>query len=177
MSEQWQDFTLGKWTQEINVRDFIQKNYTVYTGNESFLVSATSNTETLWDKVKFLMQVEREKGVLDTDTKVASTITSHAPGYIAQDREQIVGLQTDQPLKRAIMPLGGIRVVKNSLEAYTGTNWTVQQKRFLPSIGKLTTTVFSMYTPAKCGKHGTPALSQAYPMLTVAVGLSVTIGE
>jgi formate C-acetyltransferase len=118
ISEQWQDFTLGKWTQEINVRDFIQKNYTVYTGNESFLASPTGSTETLWDKVKFLMQVEREKGVLDTDTKVASTITSHAAGYIAKDIEQIVGLQTDQPLKRAIMPLGGIRVVKNSLEAY-----------------------------------------------------------
>ncbi len=118
MFSQWKGFTSGKWTQEINVRDFIQKNYTPYTGDESFLASPTDSTETLWDKVKFLMQQEREKGVLDADTKVISTITSHAPGYVAKELEQIVGLQTDKPLKRAIMPLGGIRVVKASLEAY-----------------------------------------------------------
>ncbi|MEW6493408.1 MAG: formate C-acetyltransferase [Cyanobacteriota bacterium] len=116
--EQWESFTSGQWTQEINVRDFIQSNYTPYTGDESFLASPTEKTQTLWDKVKFLMQQEREKGVLDADTKVVSTITSHAPGYIAKELEQIVGLQTDQPLKRAIMPLGGIRIVKASLEAY-----------------------------------------------------------
>ena len=115
---QWEGFTSGQWTQQIDVRDFIQSNYTPYTGDESFLANPTEQTETLWDKVKFLMQQEREQGVLDTDTKVVSTITSHAPGYIAQDLEQIVGLQTDKPLKRAIMPLGGIRVVKASLEAY-----------------------------------------------------------
>ncbi|HEY9652983.1 MAG TPA: hypothetical protein V6C95_20170, partial [Coleofasciculaceae cyanobacterium] len=72
ISEKQQGFSLGKWTQEINVRDFIQKNYTPYTGNESFLAGSTNNTTTLWDKVKFLMQQERENGVLDTDTKVAS---------------------------------------------------------------------------------------------------------
>ncbi|HEY9603224.1 MAG TPA: formate C-acetyltransferase [Allocoleopsis sp.] len=115
---QWEGFTSGQWTQQIDVRDFIQSNYTPYTGDESFLANPTEQTETLWDKVKFLMQQEREQGVLDTDTKVVSTITSHAPGYIAQELEQIVGLQTDKPLKRAIMPLGGIRVVKASLEAY-----------------------------------------------------------
>ncbi len=118
MFEQWKDFSSDKWTQEINVRDFIQSNYTPYTGDESFLANPTEKTQTLWDKVKFLMQQEREKGVLDADTKVVSTITSHAPGYIAKELEQIVGLQTDQPLKRAIMPLGGIRIVKASLEAY-----------------------------------------------------------
>jgi formate C-acetyltransferase len=118
MFELCNGFTPGKWTQEINVRDFIQKNYTPYTGDETFLASPTEQTEILWDKVKFLMQQEREIGVLDADTKLVSTITSHAPGYIAQDLEQIVGLQTDKPLKRAIMPLGGIRVVKASLEAY-----------------------------------------------------------
>lgn len=115
---QWQGFTSGTWTQEINVRDFIQKNYTSYAGDESFLAQPTQRTTTLWDKVKFLMEQEREKGVLDADTKVVSTITSHAPGYIAKDLEQIVGLQTDQPLKRAIMPFGGIRVAKKALEAY-----------------------------------------------------------
>lgn len=118
MLNQWQGFTSGIWTQEINVRDFIQKNYTSYVRDESFLASPTERTKTLWDKVTFLMQQEREKGVLDADTKVVSTITSHAPGYIAQELEQIVGLQTDKPLKRAIMPFGGIRVAKKALEAY-----------------------------------------------------------
>jgi formate C-acetyltransferase len=116
--EQWKSFNSGTWTEEINVRDFIQSNYSPYTGDDSFLSEPTERTATLWDKVKFLMAQEREKGILDTDTNVPSTITSHAPGYIAQDLEQIVGLQTDKPLKRAIMPYGGIRVVKKSLEAY-----------------------------------------------------------
>ncbi len=118
MLEQWKYFVPGKWMKEINVRDFIQKNYTPYEGNESFLNAPTERTQKLWDKVKFLMQLEREQGVLETDTKVPSTITSHSAGYIAKDLEQIVGLQTDKPLKRAIMPLGGIRIVKSSLEAY-----------------------------------------------------------
>lgn len=114
----WQDFNPGHWTEAIDVRDFIQQNYTPYQGNSSFLAPATERTQLLWDKVQFLMQTEREQGVLDADTKVPTGITAHAPGYIARDLEQIVGLQTDKPLKRAIMPLGGIRVVKQSLEAY-----------------------------------------------------------
>ncbi|MFW6360001.1 MAG: pyruvate formate lyase family protein, partial [Chroococcales cyanobacterium] len=118
MSDQWKGFTSGQWAEEVNVRDFIQKNYTLYTEDESFLAPATERTTLLWDKVQFLMKQEREKGILDTDTKIPSTITAHAPGYIAKDLEQIVGLQTDKPLKRAIMPYGGIRVVKKSLEAY-----------------------------------------------------------
>lgn len=118
MLEQWKGFSSGKWAQEINVRDFIQKNYTPYEGDESFLASPTEQTYKLWQQVTELMKQEREKGILDTDTKVVSTITSHAPGYIEKDLEKIVGLQTDKPLKRAIMPLGGIRVVKSSLQAY-----------------------------------------------------------
>ncbi|MCL1471439.1 formate C-acetyltransferase [Argonema antarcticum] len=118
MRAQWKNFVLGKWTEEINVRDFIQKNYTPFEGDESFLASPTERTFKLWNQVLELMKQEREKGVLDADTKVVSTITSHEPGYIAQELEQIVGLQTDKPLKRAIMPLGGIRVVKASLESY-----------------------------------------------------------
>jgi len=115
---QWEGFSSGTWTHEINVRDFIQKNYTPYIGEETFLASPTERTTTLWDKVKFLMQQEREKGILDADTKIVSTITSHAPGYIAKELEQIVGLQTEKPLKRAILPFGGIRVAKKALEAY-----------------------------------------------------------
>ena len=118
MLHQWKGFVSGKWTTEINVRDFIQKNYVLYEGDESFLASKTEVTHQLWEKVKDLMTVEREKGILDTDTKIPSAITAHAPGYIDQNLEKIVGLQTDRPLKRAIMPFGGIRVVKSSLEAY-----------------------------------------------------------
>jgi formate C-acetyltransferase len=112
-------FKSGAWTNEINVRDFIQKNYMPYDGDDSFLASPTSATLKLWKKVQELMRQEREKGgVLDIDNKTISTITSHKPGYIDKDLEQIVGLQTDAPLKRAIMPFGGIRMVRNSLKAY-----------------------------------------------------------
>ncbi len=118
MLEQWKGFNPGNWTTEIDVRDFIQKNYVCYEGDESFLESATNQTQELWRQVTQLMRQEREKGILDVDTAVVSSITSHEPGYIDRDLEQIVGLQTDKPLKRAIMPFGGIRVVKTSLKAY-----------------------------------------------------------
>lgn len=108
----------GLWQTQIDVRDFIQRNYTPYTGDGSFLVGPTERTTQLWNQVKDLMALEREKGVLAADTAIPSTITSHAPGYINRELEQIVGLQTDQPLKRAIMPFGGIRVVEGSLTAY-----------------------------------------------------------
>ncbi len=116
--KEWQGFVGGTWLEEINVRDFIQRNYTPYTGDRSFLAPATERTQHLWQQVADLMVLEREKGVLDVDTKTPSSITSHAPGYIDRKREQIVGLQTEKPLKRAIMPFGGIRVVKKSLNAY-----------------------------------------------------------
>jgi formate C-acetyltransferase len=116
--EQWKDFVLGEWKAEINVRDFIQKNYLPYEGDGAFLASVSETSDRLWEQVKELTIQERERGVLDTDTKVPSSITAHAPGYIDRDLEKIVGLQTDKPLKRAIMPYGGIRVVKSSLEAY-----------------------------------------------------------
>lgn len=118
MFEQWQGFTPGRWQQEVDVREFIQQNYTPYSGDETFLTPISDRTATLWEKVKDLMAQERERGILDADTKVPSSITAHAPGYIDQALEQIVGLQTDKPLKRAIMPYGGIRVVKAGLEAY-----------------------------------------------------------
>lgn len=118
MFKQWTGFQAGQWMQEVNVRAFIQSNYTPYVGDETFLAAASDRTSLLWDKVSFSMEVERQQGILDADTQVPAGITAHAPGYIAPDLEQIVGLQTDQPLKRAIMPLGGIRVVQKSLEAY-----------------------------------------------------------
>ncbi|HHT76529.1 MAG TPA: formate C-acetyltransferase [Clostridiaceae bacterium] len=112
-------FVTGKWTEDIHVRDFISRNYTPYNGDESFLAQPTENTLRLWDKVKVLKKAEKDAGgVLDVDASVVSTILSHAPGYIDKDLEAIVGLQTDAPLKRAIMPFGGVRLVKTSLEAY-----------------------------------------------------------
>lgn len=112
-------FVEGTWNKEINVRDFIVSNYTPYDGDERFLVGPTERTVKLWDKVKELMNKEREAGgVLDIDEHTISTIDAYAPGYIDKDLEQIVGLQTDAPLKRAIMPFGGIRMVRSSLEAY-----------------------------------------------------------
>ncbi len=115
----WRGFKRGKWDKTINVRDFIQNNYTPYEGDSSFLADATENTKKLWSEVMDLYQKERENGgVLDCSTDVASTITSHGPGYIDKELETIVGLQTDAPLKRAIMPEGGIRIVEKSCEAY-----------------------------------------------------------
>ena len=117
-TQPWSQFSTGVWTSEINVRDFIQKNYSPYDGNGEFLAGISDRTQQLWDQVTSLMQLERERGILDADSQLPTGITAHAPGYIDQSLEQVVGLQTDKPLKRAIMPLGGIRVVKKSLEAY-----------------------------------------------------------
>ncbi|MEL6223755.1 MAG: formate C-acetyltransferase [Cyanobacteria bacterium J06627_8] len=116
--EAWQGFQPGTWVDTIDVRDFIQRNYAPYMGDSSFLTGVTERTQTLWEKVSALMIEERSLGILDVDTKVPSGITAHVPGYIDAALEQIVGLQTDKPLKRAIMPIGGIRVVRKSLEAY-----------------------------------------------------------
>lgn len=118
MRKEWQSFNPGVWTNEVNVRDFIQKNYTPYLGDDSFLVGPTQKTTKLWEKVLQLFEQERQKGVLDAETSKPSSITAYDAGYIDQDLEVIVGLQTDAPLKRAIMPRGGIRVVKNALAAY-----------------------------------------------------------
>ena len=113
--EGWEGFETGKWTKEINVRSFITHNYTPYDGDESFLEGATDDTKSLWDQVLELTKKEREAGgVLDMDTKVISTITSHGPGYLDKDKEKIVGFQTDKPLKRALMPYGGIRMAEKA---------------------------------------------------------------
>ena len=118
--DEWQDFKAGKWQKEIDVRSFIQSNYTPYEGDSSFLANATDKTKKLWDEVLELYKKEKasEGSVLDIDTKTISTISAHDAGYIDQNLEQIVGLQTDKPLKRAIMPFGGIRIVEKSCEAY-----------------------------------------------------------
>ena len=113
------NFKSGNWNKEVNVRDFIQRNYTPYDGGKEFLAAPTERTKALWNQLLELMKVERErKGVYDIDEKTISTITAHDAGYINKDLEQIVGLQTDAPLKRAIMPFGGIRLIHTQLEAY-----------------------------------------------------------
>lgn len=117
--EAWNGFKRGNWSRVIDVRDFIQKNYTPYEGDASFLEGATENTKKLWNKVLKLYEKEKEKGgVLDVDTETRSDIDAYKPGYIDKDLEKIVGLQTDAPLKRAIMPEGGIRIVEKSCNAY-----------------------------------------------------------
>ena len=115
MKPEWNGFVGGKWEREINVRDFIQKNYTPYDGDESFLAGPTQNTKDLWDMVLDLSKKEREAGgVLDMDTKVISTITSHGPGYLDKSKETIVGFQTDKPFKRSLQPYGGIRMAEKA---------------------------------------------------------------
>lgn len=115
----WRTFRSGKWEQDVNVRDFIIRNFTGYEGDEQFLAKPTQNTLDLWKQVTELTAKEREAGgVLDMDTKIPSTITSHGPGYLDKDKETIVGVQTDKPFKRGLMPFGGIRMAKNSCEAY-----------------------------------------------------------
>ncbi|MCL2218098.1 MAG: formate C-acetyltransferase [Defluviitaleaceae bacterium] len=118
MKEQWKGFNKGAWTGEVNVRNFIQRNISPYDGDDSFLAGATDRTRELWEEVCKLTKIENEKGILDVETKKASTITSHGPGYIKKELEQIVGVQTDKPLKRGIMPKGGIRVIQKALESY-----------------------------------------------------------
>ena len=117
MRQEWASFRGGVWEKEINVRDFIQKNYTPYEGDESFLEGPTEATRELWEQVLKLSEEERKKGgVLDMDTHIISTITSHGPGYLNKDKEKIVGFQTDKPFKRALQPNGGIRMAIKACE-------------------------------------------------------------
>src|SRR3954463_4745400 len=110
-------FETGLWTKEINVRDFIQANYTPYYGDESFLAGPTKRTLGIWKKLTDLFPEERRKGVLDI-SQIPSSITAHDAGYIDKKNEVMVGLQTEAPLKRAIMPNGGLRMVLSAFEAY-----------------------------------------------------------
>ena len=145
----WEGFASGDWQHEINVRDFIQRNYTPYVGDSSFLTKPTEKTKKLWEEVLELYKKEKEApgGVLDIDTKTISTVSSHEAGYIDKDLEEIVGLQTDSPLKRAIMPFGGIKIVEKSCQAYG--------KEVDPEIDKIFHTVrkthndgvYDVYTP------------------------------
>lgn len=114
----WQGFQIGKWTNEIDVRNFIQKNYTLYEGDDTFLEGVTDRTQKVWDKCHELILEEMKKGILDVETNIVSGIDNFAPGYIDQENEVIVGLQTDAPLKRIVNLYGGMKMAKSALEQY-----------------------------------------------------------
>ncbi|SSL79888.1 pyruvate formate-lyase [Klebsiella pneumoniae] len=156
-AEAWKGFSEGEWQNNVNVRDFIQKNYTPYEGDESFLAGSTKATDTLWEQVMEGIKIEnRTHAPVDFDTSVASTITSHDAGYIEKDLEQIVGLQTDAPLKRAIIPFGGIRMVESSCHAYNRGLDPELKKIFTEYRKTHNQGVFDVYTPdiLKCRKSG-----------------------
>lgn len=147
--EQWKGFEKGDWQEKIDVRNFIQLNYTPYEGDSSFLADATEKTNKLWNEVLELYKKEQNSkgGVLDIDTKTVSTVSSHEAGYINKDLENIVGLQTDKPLKRAIMPFGGIRIVEKSCEAYDRKVDDEVEEIFHKYRKTHNDGVFSVYTP------------------------------
>ena len=148
MKSEWTNFVPGVWEKEINVRDFIQKNYTPYDGDDSFLAGPTKDTLDLWDQVMDLTKKEHEAGgVLNMDTKVISTITSHAAGYLNKDKETIVGFQTEEPFKRALMPYGGIRMAKKAC-ADNGYELDPEIEEFFTTHRKTHNAgVFDAYTP------------------------------
>ena len=157
LANAWEGFSKGDWQNEVNVRDFIQKNYTPYEGDESFLAGATQATTTLWDKVMEGIKLEnRTHAPVDFDTNVAATITSHDAGYIAKELETIVGLQTDAPLKRALIPFGGIKMVEGSCKVY-GRELDPQLKKVFTEYRKTHNQgVFDVYTKdiLNCRKSG-----------------------
>ena len=147
--EAWKEFTPGKWSNdEVDVRDFIQKNYTPYEGDSSFLTPATEATKKLWAEIMELSKKEREAGgVLDADTLVCSNLTSHAAGYIDKDLEKIVGLQTDKPFKRALQPFGGIKMAEQALALYGYQIDPIVKNIFSKYRKTHNDGVFDVYTP------------------------------
>lgn len=148
MRHEWRTFTSGIWEKEINVRDFIQRNYSPYDGDDSFLEGPTDDTKALWDQVMKLSEEERKRGgVLDMDTKIVSTIISHGPGYLDKSKEKIVGFQTDKPFKRSLQPNGGIRMAVKAAEQY-GYTIDPQIVEFYTKYRKTHNEgVFDAYTP------------------------------
>ena len=158
MYQQWRNFKGTHWTDDVNVRDFIQNNYTAYEGDESFLAAPTEATNILWDKLQKLQKEERAKGgVLDMETEVVSTLTSYGPGYIdeaSKDLERVVGLQTDKPLKRAFMPFGGIHMAEQSCTTYGYKPSEELHKIFTEYHVTHNQAVFDAYTPEmKAARH------------------------
>ena len=152
---QWEGFNGTAWKKEIDVRQFIQDNYTPYDGDQTFLSGPTTATKRLWIMLQSLQKEERKKGgVLDMDTDVVSTMTSHAPGYLSKSDEQIVGLQTDKPLKRAFMPFGGIKMACEACRSYGYEPSSVLEKIFTEYHTTHNQAVFDAYTPEmKLARH------------------------
>ena len=174
MRKEWQGFKGTKWQDEVDVREFIQNNYTPYDGDESFMAEPTQATEKLWGALQKLQKEERAKGgVLDMETEIVSSLTSYGPGYIDEsmkDLEQIVGLQTDKPLKRAFMPYGGVKrhvphMVINQVRNYM---------KFLQNIIKLITMRYLVHIRRKCVPHDAIRSSQDF-QIHMGVDVSLVI--
>ncbi|WP_281177726.1 pyruvate formate lyase family protein, partial [Endozoicomonas arenosclerae] len=153
----WEGFAQGEWTESVNIRDFIQKNYTPYEGGDDFLADATEATSRLWDDVmEGIKEENRTHAPIDFDHDLPSTITSHEAGYIQKDLEKIVGLQTDKPLKRALIANGGIRMVETSCEVYGKQLDPMVKKIFTEYRKTHNAGVFDVYTPSirNCRKSG-----------------------
>lgn len=173
-NEYWDHFKGETWKREINVRDFIQSNYTPYEGDDSFLVASSEKTRKVWNKLTEMFKVEREKGVYDAETKLPQGIDVYGPGYIDKENEVIVGLQTDAPLKRGIFPKGGIRMVENSLEAY-GYHLDPMTKEIFTKYRKTHNEGVSPHIRKRWLPHVVRLSSPACPMRMVEDVLSVTI--
>ncbi len=177
MQEAWEGFKEGIWTGEVDVRDFIQKNYTPYEGDESFLVGPTERTKELWGEVLDLLLKEREQGgVLDMDTKTVTGIVSHPAGYIDnahREKETIVGLQTDKPLKRALHVNGGIRIACQAASQH-GYKVDENVSSATPLSVRPTTLASSMFTPPRCVLAARLTSSPVCPMAMAAAVSSAT---
>ena len=152
----WRGFKPGNWRGEIDVRDFIVRNVTPYEGDEKFLAGPTKRTKAVWDKLQPYFQQERKKGVLTVDVQTPSTLLAHKAGYIDRENEVIVGLQTDQPFKRAIFPYGGLRMVEAGLKAAGFEADPQVHEAFTRYRKSHNDGVFDAYTPEirKCRKSG-----------------------
>ena len=170
-ADAWRGFQRGPWESRIDVRDFIQRNFQPYQGDQSFLAPATQRTEQLWDRLKGLLDEERKAGgVLDADTKTVGQIASHSPGYIDKELEQIVGVQTDAPLKRAMMPYGGLRVRRTRWRPMDG-RWTPIRPRCSPGTARHTTMASLMLTRLR---YDVPALPGSSPGSPTDMGAAVS---
>ena len=167
----WNGFKAGAWQNEINVRDFIQQNYTPYEGDSAFLADATERTTELMKKLEALFALERQfGGVLDIDTHTVSSLTAYTPGYIDKDNELIVGMQTNRPLKRGVNPFGGIRMARASCEAYGYKLGQNVEEGFRYR----TTTAYSAPIPTKCAWHVSCTSLRACPTVTAVAVSSAT---
>src|SRR5690349_13023086 len=143
----WRNFSAASWKRDIDVRDFISSNVTRYTGDKSFLVGPTARTSAVWEKLQPYFREEAKKGVLDADPKTPSSLTSHGPGYIDRENEVIVGLQTDKPFRRAIMPVGGFRMVETGLKSIGREVAPAVRETFTKYRKTHNEGVFDLYTP------------------------------